>query len=802
MSIDSPDYQVLDDLALILTAEKSLTDLDSLIAATSNYKLSLEKEILSDLESPAETKDLGDNAPDLSFFTDACDSIGKTGKLAENTQNAISALIKDISYLDVAKRNLTQTMSLFENLKMLADSYFECEGCLRNQDFKQMCSPYEVMSGLARSFGACKSEDNIGRLLASIARLQNDTYTEIKKRFKNLLDAKGISVAASDETVYRDGICRILDSSETQKREIIDICVSKLLQDIGEIFQIDDEAGSLENVERRYVYFKKVASNFTNHYAKFFPASWDISMKLTARFYAMTRSDLSQLLNREVRESPSLDVFMSALQATVEFEKYVDVKFANRLHSETDIEKISACFEPHLTLWISHQNGLLNNKMMQYMRDDKLPPSMDSLIIPSSADLFRTYRGLLGQVLELIESESARNKILSELAQFFAKWVSMYVTKILRPLILPPGAKIQDKQEAIIYTDLVINTADYCSTTIDQLIEKLHEYFTQPFDAETVFDAPKSALGNVISSELAFLLNSIVEPDLKFIWREFTNTNWEKITVEDYSRYMVTLKTVLVEDSSPIRKIDSHFNRDVYNWVFLDKVINLVIDEYLRQVIDLLRPSKPFGVLTKERSLQPIQVINASEQLLLDLKLLEQSFYNLIDQVSTRINAQGASYKRVRRHIDDRLKSFTSFLKILVIPTDLPATYNENYMALTNNNNSIVAWCFMLALKGTPWDLALWKTLFRSFKESVQEDSDQGLGILANYDSAINEFVDGLRTIQTPVWRRFVEEDLSLKPAPSSPPLTSPTSPTQRHNLINNNFKQLMSNKGFFNRRS
>ena len=212
---------------------------------------------------------------------------------------------------------------------------------------------------------------------------------------------------------------------------------------------------------------------------------------------------------------------MTALQSTLDFEKYIDVRFSKKIKEP----KLSSCFEPYLTLWVSHQNQMMEKKFLSYMSEPKYPSNeTESLVLPSSADLFRTYRSVLTQTLELIDN-NANDSILTSLANFFSRWLQTYSQKILLPLLLPDNIEVQDKLEAAKYTVLLINTADYCATTIDQLEDKLSEFSGNREKLTNSFTKTKNIYDDLLAKGTSFLLNRVIPLDLNFVWREFINND-------------------------------------------------------------------------------------------------------------------------------------------------------------------------------------------------------------------------------------------------------------------------------------
>lgn len=772
MISSSVDYNPFEDITTILSAKDSLDEIDRLIHATRSYKLQVADEI-KESEEQEKAKDGGTSEEHKFNFSKVFREIEETKNFAFSTQSTISQLTEGISHLDNAKRNLTQSMTLFQNLKILIDSYFQCKELIGKGAYKEMASSYKIMCTLAENtFKPYKSVDEINNLLASISRLRADTFEKIKHSYSRVLSGK-ISESESIEAELREGACDILNSDSSGKAQIIDSCLKKLLHEIVGIFRVDDEAGSLENLSRRYIFFKKVLNNFNSKYARYFLAEWEMPLKLTSAFFKITANDLEIRLKKEFQgENASIDLFMSSLQETLDFEKYIDVRFSNKLRGM----KLSQCFESYLSLWISHQDKMMNDKLLSYMSSGDLSSNLgDSLIIPSSADMFRTYRSVLTQTFELIQSNT-NNGILIALANFFAKWLIAYSNKILQPLILPESEEMKNKKETIKYTIAMINTADYCSITIAQLEEKLSELSPDPEKITQSFAAVRDTYDSFSAKGNSILLNRVLSVDLAFVEREFNNVDWSRVVVENYSRYMVTLKEILCFDPAPGKKstlqlILSQFNRDVYSWNFLDKVIDQVTQEFSGYIIRLLQPMPPFATSASTRKFDPIKVISIGEQLLLDTELLKEIFHSLPGSVSDEVNStQTTAFKRVKKHIDTNLTQLLQFIKVLVAPLSSVDDYHEAYQKLTGNNINTEVWAYLLALKGIPWDFNLWKQNWSAFDmdrdSNDNNDGNNDIFIFKWNTKLLFQFEHNLLRIQDPTWSKFVKEDLKIKPVP------------------------------------
>lgn len=77
------------------------------------------------------------------------------------------------------------------------------------------------------------------------------------------------------------------------------------------------QAGQLDNVPRRYAWFRRVLKHHDEEDAQLFPPSWEVTRLLVASFSEYTRADLSNVLGKG---TPAVSVLLDALQSTLDFE--------------------------------------------------------------------------------------------------------------------------------------------------------------------------------------------------------------------------------------------------------------------------------------------------------------------------------------------------------------------------------------------------------------------------------------------------------------------------------------------------
>lgn len=119
--------------------------------------------------------------------------------------------------------------------------------------------------------------------------------------------------------------------------------VSLELKEYRRIFKPSDEAGGLDNISRRFAWFRRLLSGHENEAGRAFPIDWRVDWELFAKFAEITRlviyfyvrsgvdvdgrDDISVLLSK-AGPSLTVKVLLDTLQQTTEFEASIAKKYA------------------------------------------------------------------------------------------------------------------------------------------------------------------------------------------------------------------------------------------------------------------------------------------------------------------------------------------------------------------------------------------------------------------------------------------------------------------------------------------
>lgn len=220
-------------------------------------------------------------------------------------------------------------------------------------------------------------------------------------------------------------------------------------------------------------------------------------------------------------------------------------------------------------------------------------------VIPSSTELFSFYRLTLAQCAKLSKESS-----LLELSATFAKYLDQYGQQVLYYFLSERFSATQGPsvEDAV----LILNTADYCYMTCNQLEEKIKSRIDESLREKVDLQSQADAFMGIASATVRFLVRK-VEIACEPSWREMRNTPWSKLeSVGDQSTYVAELLRQVKERSGEILKL---LHKQQYARAFCDNLVDQMAMTYILNIVQ----SKPISEA-------------GAEQMLLDSYVLKKGF--------------------------------------------------------------------------------------------------------------------------------------------------------------------------------
>ncbi|ORY20639.1 Vps53-like protein [Naematelia encephala] len=607
---------------------------------------------------------------------------------AAEAEAIVKGITSDIQRLDVAKRNLTGAMQTLERWGMLKNAHAQLKALLPTRRYKDMA---QALSAVLHLITPLRPLATIP-VVAELFKAAEDDRKAVQEKVAAEVDA--FLNDDPNQAVDRKTIGEVLQVVDVLggdfKNYIIERYLQLQLAEYRRIFRSTDEAGQLDNVPRRYAWFRRVLKHHDDEDAALFPPSWEITRLLVANFSEYTRADLANLLGKA---TPNVGVLLEALQATKDFEIVFAKRFERPFEEVTagghqaqgPIKKwtISSIFDPHFSIYVDAQDRAISDMLSQYRgarsrsslegamqdADDAAVPT----ILPSSTELFYFYGQTLDQCTKFSTGEPMQN-----LAKVYAKWLRIYSDDVLMAVLKrDPGRKslegranMQDVKTACI----VLNTAEYCQNTSLQLEERLKDKISPEFAGEISFQPERDQFSNVMSQCVTSLLREL-ESTCDPAFAAILKTPWMHLeNVSGRSAYIVDLVGSIKQVAEVVR---ARIESKKYIRNFADKAVGLIIARFTQAVI-------------KSRPLRKI----GAEQILLDVQAVKACLLDLPEPHPE--NGSNAYTKYVTKNTGQ----LETMLKVILAPDDPPEGFVQNYCLLIGDR-SFSNFQKILDLKGT-----------------------------------------------------------------------------------------------------
>ncbi|KAL5611653.1 hypothetical protein BROUX41_000766 [Berkeleyomyces rouxiae] len=614
-SLDTVNYDPIDHLNLLFSNTYSLSSISSVAQTIDTHKNDLDRSI-SALQV-AQAYDTNSTLERMSSAQEELASvfskINVVREQAVQTEHNITSMTADIKRLDGTKKNLTRSMTALKRLQMLTTAYEQLRGLARTRQYRECAGLLQAVVQLMKHFNSYRSIEQIAKLSKGVSEVQRELLEQICEDFE-------VAFAKDEVSLRRATLveaCLVMDAlGDAARARLMTWYINTELREYRQVFRGSDEAGSLDNIGRRYAWFKRMMKTHEEH-ATIFPAHWRVGEALTTAFCEGTRDDFRSILEKSMRrlDGNKLDVniLLSCLQETMDFEQGLERRWASDVRASIDTlnsveEKphgfnglISVAFEPYLSLWVESQDRQLAEMVPKYrtqpllQADEEFSPQA---VVQSAIELFHFYKLTLSQCAKLSTSDR-----LLELSHIFAKYLDDYAQNVLLNVLQTNGSSVQD----II---LVLNTADFWNINATQLEESIRKRIDADFTDKVDLSSQADAFLGVASASVLALVRC-VGAETQAAWREMRNTNWSTMdSVGDQSTYVGEL---VRQVNAKAQEILALVFKTQYARAFCDNLVEHVASLFIANVVQC----------------RPVSEVGA-EQMLLDKYVLTKAFESLL----------------------------------------------------------------------------------------------------------------------------------------------------------------------------
>ncbi|CUA74508.1 Vacuolar protein sorting-associated protein 53 homolog [Gallus gallus] [Rhizoctonia solani] len=643
---------------------------------------------------------------------------------ATESEAIVRDITKDIQILDLAKRNLALSVTALKRFQMLVNALGQLEAMVKEKQYKEIAQTLGAVKEIALFFKSYSSIERISVATKKLQELQGSVRASVEKDFDDFFlqdPSRPIKQSAISDA------CLVVDVlGDDVRNAILDRYAALELKEYRRIFRNTDEAGQLDNLSRRFAYFRRVLTAHDTERARAFPQNWKVGEHLTACFASATRGDLVVGLENAAEKAAALggapkkglalggrkveelenkagvpvltvSLLVESLAQTREFENAMAKKFGvsfKELVERVPLpggtgQTLTSAFGKHMNVFVDAQDKLISDLLASH-RGSNARSSLDATstspdpdtpapsVLPSSTELFFAIGTGMDECLKL-----GGEGVMMPICKMYKRWLKVYAEDVL---IAGTKRSAQDRKSTetrfnpseIQKLCLVLNTADYCQTTAGQLEDRIKDKITQEEaeegEGEYSMQEEQELFVSVISTCLTLLLREL-EHATDSPFQTLLKSNWGAIeTVTGTSPWVEELATATASVSEVIHE---KIEPKKYVRSFCDRASNALVTRFTNALVKS-RPIKGLG----------------GEQLLLDL----QSFKSSLLKIP---GSGGSAESMYARNVAKNISRLETLLKVIITPVDPPDAFVLNYILLIGDS-SFSNFQKVLDLKGTP----------------------------------------------------------------------------------------------------
>ncbi|KAF2857694.1 hypothetical protein K470DRAFT_273083 [Piedraia hortae CBS 480.64] len=661
--LDSDDYDPIDHLNTLFSHPSALSAAPAVSAALRQHQNDLDRSIASLVS--IQTSSDSDSVRRIQDANQELDQLFKqiegVRERAAETEKQIADMTADIKRLDSTKKNLRLSMTALKRLQMLTTAYEQLSGLSKRREYKECANLLQVVIQLMAHFKSYRSIDQIATLSKNVTDLQRELLEQVCEDFETTFSSGQVQ---QKRAMLAEACCVVDALGDHARSRLITWYCNTQLREYRQVFRSSEEAGSLDNISRRYSWFMRLLKKYNSEHSHLFPPAWRVNEMLANSFCAGTREDYKDILQKSMGRTdgppPDVNLLLSCLQQTLDFEHSLEKQLAasnSRASIDTATsaegrtrafgQVISEAFEPYLSIWVQSQDRHLATFIPKYQQQPIQSPDEEfypQLVMPSSTELFHYYRVTLAQGAKV--STGSR---LVELSRVFGKYLDGYSQQVLLQR-LGSNLSVQD----II---VILNTADYCYTTTNQLEERIQSRIDEDVRDKVDLQSQADAFMGVASATIRALVHK-VEVESESAWREMRNVAWSRMeSVEDQSGYVSVLLQTLRERSREILKC---LHKPQYARAYCDQLVESVANTYVINIA----ASKPISE-------------TGAEQMLLDFYSIKKALLELPSTAPDTPNIANAAYAK---RVNASTAKIDPILKTLQVRSSPPEGLVQMYL--------------------------------------------------------------------------------------------------------------------------
>ena len=582
-----PDFKSLDNLPdLIDKFEKEIGELDEEIDGLMCERATYNDELKN-------------------YMQELNNDVGKIIQLISNikqntdtNETTVKLICNDIKNLDNARNNITITISSLTKLIMLITGIEKLESFVKEKQYKEAANAIAASNDIMEYFKEYRHVTQVNSLYQKKDTLCNSLLNTICEELKN-----DIGLLPNNSDRLYDACLAINAIGDKAIGEVKTWFTQYKLAPYESLFDPKAEKPiEFSETEKRFDWIKRALKEYDKLYDDVFPPSWGFKSQLCQEFCRITKLQLNEILmmNVEGVKNIEVEVLVKVLNTTISFEKslneyliseyplseedkknqskFLDLTVIEEIKSKYSDNKrernpnrkdpnsnphyrlfrvngiISESFEPYMNSYVTNEEKKIKEIIINLVQNDRI----EGKLYVSSLYLFNNIKQAMSRCLTF-----SKSKTFFDLCIKFKEIFLFYIEKILNgKLNLNFYGNEINKNKNLKQNDFtpicyLINTCDYCITTIGALTSSVQEKIEEKYQNNISYDDIVGKFREIYKKCFDLLstdLKNSVESQLQ---TGIVKKNWvlANSNARDTNAFVVGISKILNEEFNLIKNI-------------------------------------------------------------------------------------------------------------------------------------------------------------------------------------------------------------------------------------------------------
>ena len=624
--LEDPNFDVAAYLNEKFPDFKSLDNINDLIEKFEKEIVELDEEIDGLMCERATYNDELKN-----YMQELNNDVGKIIQLISNikqntdtNETTVKLICNDIKNLDNARNNITVTISSLTKLIMLITGIEKLESFVKEKQYKEAANAIAASNDIMEYFKEYRHVTQVNSLYQKKDALCNSLLNTICDELKN-----DINLLPQNSDRLYDACLAVNAIGDRAIGEIKTWFTQYKLAPYEKMYDPKIEnAIEFKDTEKRFDWLKRALKEYDKLYDDVFPPSWGFKSQLCQEFCRITKLQLNEILmmNVEGIKNIEVEVLVKVLNSTISFEKslneyliseypdtddniksnFLDMNVIEEIrtkYSEAKSNKkngrkdpnpkpryrlfrvigiISESFEPYMNSYVTNEEKKIKDIIINLVQNDRI----EGKLYVSSLYLFNNIKQAMSRCLTF-----SKSKTFFDLSIKFKDIFLFYIEKILNQKFnLNFYSNEINKNKNLKQADFtpicyLVNTCDYCITTIGALTSSVQEKIEEKYQNNISYDDIVGKFREIYKKCFDLLstdLKNSVEVQLQF---GIIKKNWVLGTSggKDTNAFVIGISKILNDEFNFIKNIlQEEFLCHYLNVV--PKIISELLINYLYKI--------------------------------------------------------------------------------------------------------------------------------------------------------------------------------------------------------------------------